>query len=236
MVFPVTAKLTGSIMIPSADANPTRPTPPSSSSPKHSAGLSARRACPREAGPRAGNSRPDTPPSVPGLIAGPFPVVIDSSPPPFAGCSLPQPYLVASARAAALCPGRAGRSALGHIRRREASPAYAPLPLGSTEGTTAYPVRICCNSFTPDDSEQRLAAAAQAAREYDLCRQQHAQLDERELSAAADLDAAQREYAGEEKDVEKLEHLSLTRVLVARHGSREDALARETRAAPGCWP
>ena len=41
MVFPFTAKLTGSIMIPSADANPARPMPPSSSSPKHSAGLSA---------------------------------------------------------------------------------------------------------------------------------------------------------------------------------------------------
>jgi hypothetical protein len=82
-----------------------------------------------------------------------------------------------------------------------------------------------------DDSEQRLAVAAQAAREYELCRQQHAQLSEREQRAAADLDAARREYAGEEKDVEKLEHLSLTRVLAALHGSREDALAREKAQA-----
>jgi hypothetical protein len=78
-----------------------------------------------------------------------------------------------------------------------------------------------------DEIEQRLAAAAQAAREHDLCGQLHAQLTERERAAAADLDAARQQYAGEEKDVQRLEHLSLTRVLAALHGSREDALARE---------
>jgi hypothetical protein len=52
-------------------------------------------------------------------------------------------------------------------------------------------------------------------------------LSTREQAAAADLDAAREQYAGEEKDVERLEHLSLTRVLAALHGSREDALARE---------
>jgi Pyruvate/2-oxoacid:ferredoxin oxidoreductase delta subunit len=45
-VFAVTAKFTGSITIPSAAANPTRPIPPGSSRSKHSAGLSLRRACP----------------------------------------------------------------------------------------------------------------------------------------------------------------------------------------------
>lgn len=79
----------------------------------------------------------------------------------------------------------------------------------------------------PDEIEQRLAAAARAAREYDLNGQLQELLSERERAAAADLDAAQQEYAGEEKDVEKLEHVSLTRVLTALHGSREDALARE---------
>jgi hypothetical protein len=79
----------------------------------------------------------------------------------------------------------------------------------------------------PDEIEQQLAAAARAAREYDLSGQLHAQLSEREQTAAADLDAAQQQYGGEEKDVEKLEHLSLTRVLAGLHGSREDALARE---------
>jgi hypothetical protein len=83
----------------------------------------------------------------------------------------------------------------------------------------------------PEEIEQRLAAAAQAAREYDLCGQQHAQLTAREQAAAADLDAARQQYAGEEKDVERLEHLSLTRVLAALHGSRENSLAREKAEA-----
>lgn len=82
-----------------------------------------------------------------------------------------------------------------------------------------------------DEIEQRLAAAAQAAREHDLCGQQHGVLSAREGAAAQDLDAARRDCAGEEKDVQKLEHLSLTRVLAALHGSREDALAREKAQA-----
>jgi hypothetical protein len=56
MVFPVTAKLTGSIMIPSADVNPTRPMPPGSSRSKHLAGLSVRRA--RSCAPGAGRGLP----------------------------------------------------------------------------------------------------------------------------------------------------------------------------------
>jgi hypothetical protein len=79
--------------------------------------------------------------------------------------------------------------------------------------------------------EQRLAAAAQAAREYDLCGQQHAQLSAREQAATAELDAARQALAGEEKGVERLEHLSLTRVLAALHGSRQDSLAREKAEA-----
>jgi hypothetical protein len=58
-----------------------------------------------------------------------------------------------------------------------------------------------------DEIEQRLAAAARAARDYQLCGQQQAQLRAREAEAAADLDAARQRYAGEEKDVERLEHL-----------------------------
>lgn len=82
-----------------------------------------------------------------------------------------------------------------------------------------------------DEIEQRVAVAARAARAHDLCEQQHAQLSARERAAAADLDAARQQCAGEEKDVERLEHLSLTRVLAALHGSREDALAREKAEA-----
>jgi chromosome segregation ATPase len=82
-----------------------------------------------------------------------------------------------------------------------------------------------------EEIERRLAAAALAAREYDLCGRQQADLQAREHEAAADLDAARAEYAGEEKDVARLEHLSLTRVLAALHGSRDDALAREQAEA-----
>jgi hypothetical protein len=82
-----------------------------------------------------------------------------------------------------------------------------------------------------DVIEQRLAAAAQAAREYELCGEQHAQLSAREQAASADLDAARQQHAGQEEDVQKLEHLSLTRVLAALHGTRQDALAREKAEA-----
>jgi hypothetical protein len=82
-----------------------------------------------------------------------------------------------------------------------------------------------------DEIEQRLAAAAQAAREYDLSGRQQAHLLARERAAAQDLDAATLQYAGEERDVERLEHLSLARVLAALHGSRDDALAREKAEA-----
>ncbi|HEY2507810.1 MAG TPA: hypothetical protein VGI58_14940 [Streptosporangiaceae bacterium] len=82
-----------------------------------------------------------------------------------------------------------------------------------------------------DDMESQLTAAAHAAREYELCGQQETQLGAREQSCTSDLEAARQNYAGETKDVERLEHLSLTRVLAALHGAREDDLAREKAQA-----
>ena len=82
-----------------------------------------------------------------------------------------------------------------------------------------------------DAIEERLAAAAQAAHEHDLCGRQLVHLCARERAAAADLDTAREQYAGEEKDVERLERLSLTRVLAVLHGSRQDVLAREKAEA-----
>jgi chromosome segregation ATPase len=82
-----------------------------------------------------------------------------------------------------------------------------------------------------DEIERRLAAAAQAVREQDLCRQQRSRLSAREQTTAAELEAARQEYAGAEQDVGRLEHLSLTRVLSALRGSREDTLAREKAQA-----
>jgi hypothetical protein len=87
------------------------------------------------------------------------------------------------------------------------------------------------NASVPSEIEQRLAAAARAVREQDLCARQHRHLSAREQTAAAELEAARMEYAGAEKDVEQLEHLSLTRVLAALHGAREDAPAREKAEA-----
>src|ERR1700722_1645158 len=82
-----------------------------------------------------------------------------------------------------------------------------------------------------DAIEQRLAAAAQAAHEHALCERQRVHLCARERSAAADLDAAREQYAGEVKDVERLERLSLTHVLAVLHGSHQDVLAREKAEA-----
>ena len=79
--------------------------------------------------------------------------------------------------------------------------------------------------------ERRLAAAAQAVRERNLCARQHRRLSAREQTAAAELAAAAKEWAGAERGVERLEHVSLTRVLAALHGAREDALAREKAEA-----
>src|SRR5215471_13493385 len=77
IVFPSTAKLTGSIMIPSADVNPTRPTPPGSSRSKHSAGLSVRMVRSPAAALGAWDSRSGETLNAPRLYAGPFPVVMD---------------------------------------------------------------------------------------------------------------------------------------------------------------
>ena len=82
-----------------------------------------------------------------------------------------------------------------------------------------------------DAIEQWLAEAAQAAHEHALCERQRVHLCARERAAAADLDAAREQYAGEEKDVERLERLSLTRVLAVLHGSSRDVLAREKAEA-----
>jgi hypothetical protein len=82
-----------------------------------------------------------------------------------------------------------------------------------------------------DEIEQRLTAAAQAVREQERCRRQRAELGERERTAATELGAARVNYDGAEREIGRLEHLSLTRVLAALHGSREDALAREQAQA-----
>jgi hypothetical protein len=82
-----------------------------------------------------------------------------------------------------------------------------------------------------DDIEQRMAAAAQAVREFEVCGQRCSDLHARVAAAQADVTAAEEQYAGEAKHVERLEHLSLTHVLASLHGSRDKALAREQAEA-----
>jgi len=82
-----------------------------------------------------------------------------------------------------------------------------------------------------DDFEQRLTAAAQAQREYELCGQRCADLADRRQAIAADLAAGKDQAAQEAKDVERLEHISLTSMLKSLHGARDDALARERTQA-----
>jgi hypothetical protein len=74
-------------------------------------------------------------------------------------------------------------------------------------------------------------SAAQDARELEVCGQRCADLQVRLQSAQAKVTAARAGYAGELHDVERLEHMSLTRVLASLHGSRDDTLARERAQA-----
>lgn len=82
-----------------------------------------------------------------------------------------------------------------------------------------------------DDIEQQLAAAAQAAREFEVTGQQLSDLRAREDQMRADLEAMRSEYAAELKEAERLEHMSLTRVLASLRGSRQDTLERERAEA-----
>jgi hypothetical protein len=82
-----------------------------------------------------------------------------------------------------------------------------------------------------DDIAQRLTAAAQAIREYELCGQRCTDLRAHRDEIAAEVAGARGQLADEAKDVDRLEHLSLTRVLAALHHSRDDELARERAEA-----
>jgi chromosome segregation ATPase len=82
-----------------------------------------------------------------------------------------------------------------------------------------------------DNIEQRLTAAAQAVREHEMTGQRCADLSDRQDKLAAELAGLQARYAGEQRDVERLEGVSLTRMLAALTGARGDALARERAEA-----
>src|SRR5215469_13373711 len=96
-----------------------------------------------------------------------------------------------------------------------------PLDLASGSGTT------WSNRSMSDDIEQRLAAAAQAVRELEVTRRRCTDLQSRQDRLGNELAVLQAQYQIEQKDVDRLEHMSLVRVLVALKGSRDEALARE---------
>lgn len=79
--------------------------------------------------------------------------------------------------------------------------------------------------------EQRLAQAAEAVREHELTTRRGAELRERMDELATDLAGLRKQLAAEDRDVTRLEGLSLTRVLAGLRGARDDALARERAEA-----
>jgi hypothetical protein len=85
--------------------------------------------------------------------------------------------------------------------------------------------------YVPDDIEHRLAAAAEALREYEVTERRGTDLRARMDEMATRLAALQARYVGEQQDVARLEGLSLTRVLASLRGARDDMLARERAEA-----
>ncbi|MGN6793630.1 MAG: hypothetical protein ACTHJW_14690 [Streptosporangiaceae bacterium] len=81
------------------------------------------------------------------------------------------------------------------------------------------------------DIEHRLAAAAQAVRERDVTGQRQAELLARQGDLEAELAGLRDKASAERKDVERLEGMSLGRVLASLAGSRDERLARERAEA-----
>ena len=82
-----------------------------------------------------------------------------------------------------------------------------------------------------DDIEHRLAAAAQAMREREVTSQRQAELQARRRDLQTEVAALREKAEDETKDVERLESMSLGRVLASLAGSRDERLARERAEA-----
>ena len=82
-----------------------------------------------------------------------------------------------------------------------------------------------------DDIEPRLEAAAQAVRELEVTRRRCDDLRARQHDLSAEAESRRAECHVEEHEVERLEHLSLARVLASLKGSREEAMERERAEA-----
>ncbi len=82
-----------------------------------------------------------------------------------------------------------------------------------------------------EDIEARLAAAAEALREHEVTVERHRDLRERAAIARRQLETLQAGLRSEEADVERLEHLSMARIVASLRGNRDDAIARERAQA-----
>lgn len=81
------------------------------------------------------------------------------------------------------------------------------------------------------DLEQQLAAAAEALHEFEAVTRCQADLRGQITELTEQVAALRATHAEEQKDVDRLEGLTLSRVLAALSGSRDDALLRERAEA-----
>ncbi|MEU8236468.1 hypothetical protein AB0C12_43345 [Actinoplanes sp. NPDC048967] len=82
-----------------------------------------------------------------------------------------------------------------------------------------------------EDIETRLTALAGLVREAELLRARRAELDQRLTEQAAALAELRAQWAGEVRDVERLEGVSLSRVLMTLRGAHAEELSREQAEA-----
>jgi uncharacterized coiled-coil protein SlyX len=87
------------------------------------------------------------------------------------------------------------------------------------------------NAMGDEDIEHRLAAATQALHENQLAARRIDEVAARIAGLSKQIDTLTAAVAQEQRDVDKLEGLSLTRVLVSLRGARDDTLARERAEA-----
>jgi hypothetical protein len=98
-------------------------------------------------------------------------------------------------------------------------PAWLPAAMGSVA----------------EDVEGRLAAAAERLCEYEATARRCAELGLRMAELSAHLDRLRAEHAAEHEQVERLQGMSLARVVVMLLGARDDRLARERAEAAAAY-
>jgi hypothetical protein len=79
--------------------------------------------------------------------------------------------------------------------------------------------------------ERRLDDAAEAVRQREIVARHYGELAKRATAEQAEVASLRRRLADEDKDVQRLEGLSLTRVLASMRGARHDDIARERAEA-----